>query len=149
MLNPSTADAEADDPTVTRCLRRARDWGYGRLLVVNLFAWRSTDPRALREVNDPVGPENFEAIRWALKESQMFVCAWGAHGKTLDLGQLLLKRLTQFYPGRAHALKLNADGTPAHPLYLPYTATPFPIDPAPGRAYTPTTDGKEGPQDEH
>jgi hypothetical protein len=124
MLNPSTADARNNDPTVERCERRARDWGYGSLIVVNLFAWRSTDPRALRSVADPVGPYNFDAILWAIEESTTFVCAWGGDGAILGMGQTILSRLREFYPGRAHALKINGDGTPAHPLYLPYSLKP-------------------------
>ncbi len=127
MLNPSTADEVKNDPTVERCERRARAWGYGRLIVVNLFAWRATDPRAMKAAADPVGPENFTAIADAVQQSEMFVCAWGSHGKHLGVGETVLNRLRQFHPGRAHALRMNADGTPAHPLYVPYRLKPEPI----------------------
>lgn len=127
MLNPSTADDVKNDPTVERCERRAREWGYGRLFVVNLFAWRSTDPKGMLAAADPVGPDNYDAITDAICGSRMFVCAWGAHGKWLGMGDLLLRRIAEFYPGRAYALKINRDGTPAHPLYLPYTLKPEPI----------------------
>jgi hypothetical protein len=131
MLNPSTADEQTNDPTVERCEWRARAWGYGCLLVVNLFALRSTDPKALYRAVDPVGPDNFEAIVWAMKVSTMFICAWGGHGKHCNVGPITLKRLHQFYPGRAYALKINADGSPSHPLYLPYSLTPSAIAAAP------------------
>ena len=127
MLNPSTADALHNDPTVERCERRAHDWKYGGLIVVNLFALRSTDPNALYAANDPAGPENFDAIVLALKASTMFVCGWGNHGKHLNMGETVLRRIHEFYPGRAHALRLNSDGSPAHPLYLPYSAVPAKI----------------------
>ncbi len=58
LLNPSTADAENDDPTLRRCMGFARAWGYGSLQIVNLFAYRATVPDALRWVADAVGPEN-------------------------------------------------------------------------------------------
>lgn len=127
MLNPSTADETANDPTIERCERRARAWGYGRLLVVNLFAYRATDPSDMLAQADPVGPDNFAAIVQALKDSQMFVCAWGTHGSHLEMGDTILRRMREFYPGRAHALKVNRDGSPAHPLYLPYTLKPVPL----------------------
>lgn len=127
MLNPSTADETKNDPTVERCERRGRMWGYGSLIVVNLFAWRATDPRDMKAAVDPVGPDNFESIVLAVKASSMFVCAWGAHGAHCGVGDMVLRRLRQFYPGRAHALKINKDGMPAHPLYLPYDLTPVPI----------------------
>src|SRR3954469_17706712 len=62
MLNPSTADETVNDPTVARCARRARSWGYGGLVVTNLFAFRATDPSGLRAAPDPVGPEDDAAI---------------------------------------------------------------------------------------
>ena len=120
MLNPSTADEIDLDPTVTRCRRRAEALGYGGLEVVNIFALRSTDPKALYEVSDPVGPENFAAIVQALKECAIAICAWGVDGSFLNIGPMIKERMTQFYPGKAHYLKLNADGSPSHPLYLPY-----------------------------
>jgi hypothetical protein len=127
MLNPSTADAFKNDPTVERCERRAHMWGYGSLIVVNAFAWRSTDPAGLHMPVDPVGPRNYEHILAALKRSQMFICGWGTHGKLYNVGPSLVNKLKRFYPGRAHALRVNADGSPAHPLYLPYSAEPVPL----------------------
>lgn len=130
MLNPSTADETTNDPTIERCERRARMWGYGSLIVVNLFAWRATNPRDMKAAVDPVGPSNFDAIVAALRESDMFICAWGVHGAHLDMGRMILTRMREFHPGRAHALKVNKDGMPAHPLYLPYSLTPTPMDAA-------------------
>ena len=122
MLNPSTADENANDPTVERCERRAREWGYGGLIVTNIFAWRSTDPRALLEVDDPIGPENDAVILRAIFLALDTVCAWGVHGRArgreLVDGPLRMCHL--------HALGFTADGTPRHPLYLPYESEPVP-----------------------
>ena len=81
MLNPSTADEFSDDPSVRRCIRYARDWGYGFLEVLNAYAYRSTDPKALRPVGDPVGPQNDLYISEAAGVADRVVVAWGAEAK--------------------------------------------------------------------
>jgi hypothetical protein len=123
MLNPSTADAVEDDPTVRRCMRFARAWErYGGIIVCNLFALRSTDPAGLQKVDDPVGPDNDKHIDGCAQEAGLVVCAWGNHG---------------YYKGRAMDVsrRLIHDGFvlwcfgvskhgchPLHPLYLPKTS---------------------------
>jgi len=124
MLNPSTATHEILDPTVSRCKKRAETLGYGGLEVVNIFALRSTDPRALYEVSDPVGHENYGAIIDAVEECAIAICGWGGHGKYLKVGQFFQGKLKQRFPEKTHYLKLNSDGSPAHPLYLPYSLQP-------------------------
>lgn len=124
MLNPSTATHEVLDPTVSRCKTRAETLGYGGLEVVNIFALRSTDPRALYEVADPVGPGNIDAIVDAAKSCAITICAWGTHGAFLRAGYLIKKLIRCHVPEKIHYLKLNADGSPAHPLYLPYGLKP-------------------------
>lgn len=134
MLNPSTADAAADDPTIRRCVGFARAWGYGGIVVTNLFAWRATDPRELRMARDPIGPDNDKAIlRWATyARSGVVVCAWGAEaatGKRPLLRQqpahvMLLLRRAGVTP---HHLGLTQAGHPRHPLYLPASLTPVPF----------------------
>src|SRR4051812_29394299 len=85
MLNPSTADAVANDPTVERCQRRAQLWGYDGLIVTNLFALRSTNPDKLKAVVDPVGnPDNDDAILEAATKSGIVICAWGNNGPLLN-----------------------------------------------------------------
>ena len=127
MLNPSTADAVQNDPTVERCERRSRTMGAGGIIVLNVFAWRSTDPRGLRRVADPEGPLNRAVIRdVCLGASQhgaiaRVICAWGGHGK--DRGMELALFLHKSGVPLA-ALKLSKDGTPCHPLYLPYELQP-------------------------
>ncbi len=121
MLNPSTASATEDDPTIRRCMGFARAWGYDGIVVHNLYALRATDPRALRTHPDPVGPVNDSYIAgWRVPT----VCAWGAHADTGRAGRagevLALLRRTDVTPmclGRTKA------GHPRHPLYLPAAAT--------------------------
>lgn len=123
MLNPSTADEVNNDPTVERCERRARSMGFGGLVVINIFALRSTDPSALYKHPDPVGPKNDEAILKRVCGAGIVVCAWGGHGHLIGRGQevLSLIRRAGVVP---HYLKLNKDGTPKHPLYVGYDVAP-------------------------
>jgi hypothetical protein len=121
MLNPSTADAEQDDPTIRRCIRFARDWGYTRLKVVNLYAFRTTDPGFLWLQHDPVGPENDHAISLAFGGSSLIVAAWGAHARADRVA-----RFAEVFRGwPMHALGLTQRGAPRHPLYLPASTVPF------------------------
>lgn len=118
MLNPSTADAEQDDPTIRRCIGFAKRFGAERLDVVNLFAYRATDPSALRSLSksDAVGPENDMHILDAVMRSKRVVCAWGnhgiLHGRAKEVMRLIGGVLTPM------ALKVSKSGQPAHPLYL-------------------------------
>lgn len=125
MLNPSTADAQHDDPTIRRCKGFAKDWGFDGLYVTNLFAFRATNPRALRSVEDPVGPENDEWLREVAQRSEMIVLAWGAHGKYQGRSQMVRNWLALYGAGRKlHVIRLNATGEPSHPLYLPSNMRP-------------------------
>lgn len=128
MLNPSTADAEADDPTVSRCKERARRMGAGGLVVVNLFALRSTDPKALYQHADPVGPDNDSAILDAASQGDL-VCAWGNHGKLYGRAAKVLA-LLRAAGLPALALRVSKEGHPSHPLYLPYELQPQPFEAA-------------------
>ena len=124
MLNPSTADASVDDPTIRRCLGFSQRLGFGQLEVVNLFALRSTNPANLRKHRDPVGPENDEQIITAAHVCNITICAWGNNGGYKDRDKMILELLRDngVVP---HALRLSKDGRPAHPLYLPYSLQPF------------------------
>jgi hypothetical protein len=112
-LNPSTADDQKDDPTVRRCIGFARSWNFGGLILVNLFAYRSTDPSALLEAEDPIGPANDRHILAGAAVASLVVLAWGARGGLLDRDQQVLS----FLPN-AHCLGTTKDGHPKHPLYL-------------------------------
>lgn len=127
MLNPSTANAEHDDATIRKCMKFARTWGYNRLEVVNLFAWRSTDPHVLPEVADPIGPDNGKWLASAMGAGDIVVCAWGAHGKVRGIGDVVLRWVKQRHPYKVHALKRNKDGSPQHPLYIRDDVLPVPI----------------------
>ena len=119
MLNPSTADEHLNDPTVTRCIDFARQWGFRYLEVVNIFAVRGTDPHVLREVEDPVGPENNRHILEAVEESDRVIFAWGAHGVYMDRGDDVLRLVTALKP--AQCLGFTQKGQPRHPLFLKKT----------------------------
>lgn len=126
MLNPSTADEVKLDPSCTRTRVYAERWGYGALVVTNLFGWRATDPAHMKAARDPVGLRNDDAILRAARESDLVVCAWGNHGAHLGRSAAVLSSLRQSRV-RLHALRLNGNGEPAHPLYLPGSlrATPW------------------------
>lgn len=118
MLNPSTADASEDDPTIRRCLGFAKDWGYGSLVVANLFALRTPDPSNLRDHPDPVGPENDEYLRDVCEQAEKVVAAWGANGSFNDRAL----EVTQTLESDLFALDTTKDGHPVHPLFQPADA---------------------------
>lgn len=124
MLNPSTADEVQLDPTCARARGYAERWGYGALIVTNVFAWRATDPARMKAVEDPVGPGNDAAIVKAAKASGIVVCAWGNHGSFLERS-LAVKALLNKCSIKLHVLRVNANGEPAHPLYLPGRLEPI------------------------
>ncbi|HEX7157012.1 MAG TPA: DUF1643 domain-containing protein [Burkholderiaceae bacterium] len=119
MLNPSTADAKADDPTIRRCVDFARRWGFGSIAVGNLFAFRTPSPRALRRAVAPVGPRNDAWLARMARESVQIVAAWGNDGSWLDRDRAVRRLLPEL-----HALAFTKSGQPRHPLYLPAAARP-------------------------
>jgi len=129
MLNPSTADASVDDPTIRRVRAFTRRLGFSQLMVVNLYALRSTDPRGLRVADDPVGPENDRAIAiaafTAVCDDAPIIAAWGANARPERVAQVLA--IPHVAP-RLHCLGVTASGAPRHPLYLRGDAslTPWP-----------------------
>jgi hypothetical protein len=121
-LNPSTADERRDDPTIRRCVGFARDWGYGTLVVANLFAYRATDPRQLRRAVDPVGPRNDYWLRRYAAAADLVVAAWGNHAALLRRDRAVRALLPAL-----HCIRRNRSGQPAHPLYLPARLRPQPL----------------------
>jgi hypothetical protein len=125
MLNPSTATEVQNDPTVERCERRARTLGFGAFQVVNIFAWRATDPRDMRAAADPVGPQNDAAICRGADWADKVICAWGTHGSHLDRGAAVHNLLVGAKIGPLFHLGLTLQGHPRHPLYLGYGVAPM------------------------
>lgn len=125
MFNPSTADETKDDPTIRKCIGFAKRWGYGRLVIVNLFSIRGTDPKIVSRVSDPVGPMNNYHIAKATDNCRELICAWGcgSHMKG-DLSRRpgavmnLLEQERFSMPIRC--LGYSKDGSPRHPLMLAY-----------------------------
>ena len=125
MLNPSTATEVQNDPTVERCERRARALGFGAFQVTNIFAWRDTDPRAMRAAGDPVGPDNDSAILATLDWADTVICAWGTHGAHLDRGPTV-ERMLRATDRDLFTLGTTLAGHPKHPLYIGYRQQPIP-----------------------
>ena len=136
-LNPSTADEARDDPTIRRCLGFARRWGYGTLIMANLYAWRATDPRELRAAPWPDGgkPHDYWLRRLAA-EADLIVAAWGADPGPVPHRPALVLRILQasLERGRLVALGVTKHGQPRHPLYARGAAVPvdYPIKEAAG-----------------
>lgn len=126
MLNPSTADASVDDRTIRKCIKFTQAWNLSGLVVVNLFAYRATDPKALKTVADPVGPENDEAIYNAVRGARITVAGWGVHGTLHGRNAAVLDDVLGDYPGRLYALDVTRDGHPKHPLYIRDATRPTP-----------------------
>lgn len=121
MLNPSTADERADDPTIRRCVEYARTWGYLRLCVTNLFAYRSADVRRMLLAKDPVGEDNNMWIAKIAADAAMVVVAWGIHGAHRGRAREVLSLLPE-----VHCLAENSDSSPVHPLYQRKSLHPRP-----------------------
>lgn len=122
-LNPSTADALVNDPTVERLQRRAVQWGHDGIEVVNLFAFRATDPRAMKAAADPVGPDNDAAILAAARSAVLVVAAWGNHGGHRGRSQAV-RQMLEAAGVELHCLQVGKAGEPSHPLYLSYDLRP-------------------------
>jgi len=113
-LNPSTADETEDDPTIRRCIDFARQWGHGGLIMLNLFAFRATDPKVMKAAADPIGPENIFKILEGCERSSRVVAAWGVHGSHMGMG----RRVAKLMQPRLECLGTTKAGHPRHPLYL-------------------------------
>lgn len=116
MLNPSTADCTDNDPTISRCVNMAMSWGYGGIEVVNLFAYRSTKPRELWQVEDPVGGHNDVHIKRSAAHSEACVIAWG----NLPIARMeRAKQVLKLLSGKKmFCLGMTKLNQPRHPLYL-------------------------------
>ena len=112
-LNPSTADEIENDPTIRRCIDFAKSWGYGGLEMTNLFAFRATEPKDMKNSDEPVGIENNEWLLKLSKECDIVVGAWGNDGNFKNRGKEVIKMFDDLY-----YIAKNKTGCPSHPLYL-------------------------------
>jgi hypothetical protein len=127
MLNPSTADASKDDPTIRKVVEFTRRAGYGRAIVVNLFAWRATKPRdCLANLADAEGALNYREIMQAAREAGAVVCAWGAQPWAEEQAAAVLDWLrSSETPIRLLCLGRTKSGAPLHPLMPSYAGHPL------------------------
>jgi len=139
MLNPSTAGADENDPTITRLLGFSERFGYDGIDVVNLYSYIATDPKKIRGVPGPwmFGPDHNMHVRNFIREHKSkIICAWGAHAH-LDAVLRFKRLLNQEYPetravdGACRDLLscfgTNRNGSPKHPLYLSYNTPLHPF----------------------
>lgn len=124
-LNPSTADEYDDDRTISKCIRYAKRWGYGGIIMCNLFAYRTKDPHIMKAAYDPIGnPINDDWIRAYAKSCPVIVAVWGVDGgfcaRSIDMQKMFVGRLSY--------LRLTKNGEPSHPLYLPARLDPVSFD---------------------
>lgn len=123
-LNPSTADANQDDPTIRRCVTFARDWGYGGMEMCNLFDWRSTDPKNLPRNEIAISDKNDPTLRCRVADASLVIAAWGNvpwARRRIDF----VFRDVYSDAKRWHCLKLTKDGFPWHPLYVAKSVKPI------------------------
>jgi len=121
-LNPSTADETSNDPTINRCINFTKRWGYTRLCMTNLFAYRATDPGVMMAQEDPVGPDNDQTLLDMAANASLIVAAWGTHGHFMHRDAEVRQKISGL-----HCIRLTKNGCPEHPLYLPGHLTPVPF----------------------
>lgn len=119
-LNPSTATAEMDDPTIRRVKRFAKDWGFGSVHMMNLFAWVSPNPQDLLKCGDPVG-ENDSYLQFIAQTHPAVLFAWGSFSEAKDRAMKVAAMFTD-----PLCLGTNKDGSPKHPLYIAANTQPIP-----------------------
>jgi hypothetical protein len=125
-LNPSTATATTDDPTVRRCIGYAAREGFGRFVMLNAFGFRATDPNDMKAQADPVGDGNDAAIARVASQADLVVLAWGAHGTHWGRHDAVLDLLDGLCD--PVCLGVTKAGLPRHPLYLRSDAAFVPFD---------------------
>lgn len=130
MLNPSTADADLDDPTITKCIGFAKLWGYGGLFVANLWAYRATDPKELKHNPEIISEDCFKLrqvnnsfIALMSEQCKDVIFAWGTDKNALPFRT---EQIIKKFPN-GKAITISKHGKPCHPLYLKKTLTPIPF----------------------
>lgn len=126
-LNPSTADEKNDDPTIRRCIDFAKRWGFGALCMTNIFAYRATKPEDMKAQDNPYGMDNVHWLLQCADGAGMILAAWGKHGRHVNGDISTMDHLQHINAHlKLHALKLNKDGSPMHPLYVAGDTKPMP-----------------------
>ncbi len=123
-LNPSTATETKNDPTIRRLINFAKRDGFDGMVMLNLFAWRSTDPNEMKRAEYPVGLENDAAIREIAAQVDRVVACWGNHGKHANRSAAVIEMLAGI---DLLCFGANANGEPVHPLYQPDDAQMIPL----------------------
>ncbi len=127
MLNPSTADHRDNDRTITRCCKYSQRWGYGRMIVTNIFAFVETKKELMKKYHAPIGDKNNWYIKEVAKMSDFILCAWGTDGDHLDRGHAVHHMLNELKLN-PHCLEITKDGHPKHPLYCKGDLQPIPYE---------------------
>lgn len=124
LANPSVADEYDLDPTLRRCADYTERWGFSEMRVVNVRAWIETESDKVPDDESAWGPDNLAHIMQQADQADLLVCGWGRLGGERAL--TILEWVKQV--AKPHALRLNQDGSPQHPLYLPAILKPFPLE---------------------
>jgi hypothetical protein len=126
-LNPSTADGEADDQTIRKMIGFSERWGFGAISVVNLFAFRATDPNDMKTARDPIGPDNDGTLKWELSRGgvQRVVAAWGSHGGFRNRDLAVADLIERYKQCEVVCLGETRGRQPKHPCYLSYDLEPY------------------------
>ena len=122
-LNPSKADEVEDDPNHTPLRGLCRRWGYGALCMVNLFAYRATEPRAMKVCSSPVGEENDRWLIELANGAEIIIAAWGTNGTHMNRDRVVMRLLA----GKLSCLGKPKGGHPRHPLYMKRDVMPCPF----------------------
>ena len=117
-LNPSTADEFQLDPTLTRIKGFSESFGFNCFYMLNIFAFRATDPKVMKMENDPTGPENDRWLKETADKCELIVACWGGHGKHNGRSDKVIALLSA-HGKKLHCLAKTKEGYPGHPLYLP------------------------------
>lgn len=125
-LNPSTASEHKNDPTVTRCIEFSKSWGHTGMVMLNLFAYRATDPREMKRFEEPIGSENDATIIEVCQYAATVICGWGNHGLFNDRASKVLSKLRR-HKVKPHCLVITGKGQPQHPLYVKASTQPIPF----------------------
>ena len=129
-LNPSTADETQNDPTITRCIGFAQRWGFRKLVMMNIFAFRATDPSVMKRAKDPLGAVNdlrlLEIAKHCHARGGIVLAAWGVHGAHGDRGSVVKAMMAQAGVP-LYCLGTTSAGHPKHPLYLARDTQPIPF----------------------